>query len=155
MALALVKSRFIYVLQHDFKFIREIDHTSVIKSMIDYPNILKIVRFNKRRNVPVQIDKGECFGMKTEVDHVNGVNFTKTPGWSDNNHLTTKVYYEELLKRISFLHRAPEGPMQGTAKKDCETWGPLLYGARGDEATLAHLDGRSAWFDKGVERSDS
>jgi hypothetical protein len=130
-------------MQHDFPFINEIDHSAVIKSMIEYPEILRIVRFNKRKNIPHIIDKGECFGQVTKVDHINGVHFTKTPGWSDNNHLTTKAYYEEILAKMSYLKRAPEAPMQRTAKQDCENWGPFLYGAKGDGPFLLHLDGQN------------
>ena len=78
-----VETDFIYLVQHDMPFIRDIDHANLIKSMREYPNDLRIVRFPLFLNYPIRSSKGPCFGMKTPVDYVNGLNFTKTAGWSD------------------------------------------------------------------------
>lgn len=64
-------------------FIRDVDHINLIKTMKDYPNDLRIVRFPLNLNRRQRSNKGPCFGMKTAVDYVNGLNFTKTAGWSD------------------------------------------------------------------------
>lgn len=94
----MVTTEFVYVLQHDQPFIREVNHTALIKSMQEYPDYLRIVRFSLRNIKLIHSDKlnGKCFGQETLVDHVNNLNFTKTPAWSDNNHLTRKTYYEEV-----------------------------------------------------------
>jgi hypothetical protein len=75
-----VETEFIYLIQHDMPFIKGIDHFNLIKSMREYPNDLRIVRFPRQI---VGRDNSPCFGMPTKVDHVNGLNFTKTQGWSD------------------------------------------------------------------------
>jgi len=62
--------------------------------------------------------------------------------WSDNNHFTTVDYYKELLNRIGPKPRAPESPMQRTAKSNCTYWGTHLYGSPGDGKYICHLDGR-------------
>jgi hypothetical protein len=46
--LHLVKTKFVYVLQHHFPFRREINHTAIVKSMREYPKILRCVRFYYR-----------------------------------------------------------------------------------------------------------
>ena len=46
-ALELVRTRFVYVLQHDFKFIKHVNHTALVKSMREHPGELQIVRFGK------------------------------------------------------------------------------------------------------------
>lgn len=143
-----VQTRFMYVLQHDLIFSKVINHTSVIKSMIENPNVLKIVRFNKRRNLPINTDNGPCFAENTTVDHVNGLYFTRTPGWSDNNHLTTKEYYlyhyKRQLLRNGRIPRFVEWFMMPIAQKNCSEWGPFLYGEPGTGPYLKHVDGRKS-----------
>ena len=44
----MIQTEYIYVLQHDLAFQRNVNHTAIIKSMQEYPNILCLVWFNKR-----------------------------------------------------------------------------------------------------------
>lgn len=84
-AIQFVETEFMYVVQHDMPFCRDIDHTNSIKSLKEYPNDLRIIRF-PLYYVEEWIglwDRKPCFAKPTPVDHVNGLNFTKTGGWSD------------------------------------------------------------------------
>ena len=137
-ALQMVNTQFLYVVQHDFKFIKHVNHTSLVKSMREYPGELQIVRFSKRRGGVGKI-RSDC----RKVVEYNGIRFT-AGRWSDNNHLTTKRYYDELLQRIGPVSRPPEAPMMNQAMvagKNCTTYHQYLYNERLGPF-LAHLDGR-------------
>uniref|UniRef100_A0A7R9WX55 Uncharacterized protein n=1 Tax=Craspedostauros australis TaxID=1486917 RepID=A0A7R9WX55_9STRA len=148
-----VQTKYLYMIQHDFAFARTINHTETIQVMEQYPKDMRIVRFNKRSNFAAGVDKGDCFGMETPVDNVNGLHFTKTKGWSDNNHLATKEYYDEVLGLFHEFFKVRARPvrynmplewvMMNHAGSNCTWWGPHLYGARGEPPTLRHLDGRN------------
>lgn len=142
----LITTPYIYIIQHDFAFRRSINHTAIIKSMNDYPDILRLVLFNKRPNEPRRSDRhgGNCTYLSYPVDHIHGIHFWKTSMWSDNNHLTTWNYYDEVLKMLGNLKRAPEGPLMHHAIRNCSYWGPFMYGKIGDSQYLRHLDGRHA-----------
>lgn len=143
-AMDMVTTEFVYVLQHDQPFIREVNHTGLIKSMQEYPDYLRIVRFPLRNIKRINTDKrnGECFGQNTPVDHVNGLNFTKTPAWSDNNHLTRKTYYEEMKQFFHTTTLPMEWVMLILANANCSWWGPFYYGKKGEEPYVKHLNGR-------------
>jgi hypothetical protein len=83
-----VKTRFVYLLQHDMPFLRSIQHTAMVRTMMDYPNDLRIVRFGRKANVctsNVRLVGGDaCWAMPTPVDsNIHGLHFVKTPLWSD------------------------------------------------------------------------
>jgi len=158
-ALDRVQTKYLYMIQHDFAFARPINHTGTIQVMEQYPKDMRIVRFNKRSNFPAGVDKGDCFAMETPVDNANGLHFTKTQGWSDNNHLTTKEYYGDAFgffykffsdkgKKINY-GRPMEWVMMPVAADNCTVWGPHLYGAKGEPPTLLHLDGRNTQQSEG------
>ena len=137
-ALKMVTTQFVYVVQHDFKFIKHVNHTSLVKSMRKYPGTLQIVRFTKRKGGVGKV-RSEC----RKVVEYNGIRFTAGM-WSDNNHLTTKRYYDELLHRIGPSSRPPEAPMMHGAMvsgKNCTTYHQYLYNEQLGPF-LAHLDGR-------------
>ena len=46
------KTKFVYYVQHDFKFVDDIDHIALVKTMKEYPNVLRLVRFHKRPITP-------------------------------------------------------------------------------------------------------
>ena len=71
------------VLQHDLFFAQEINHTAIVKSMYEYPNILRIIWFNKNA-----MNGGlPCLAYNsngtTLVDHVNNASFHLLMKWSD------------------------------------------------------------------------
>jgi hypothetical protein len=79
-----VQTPFMYILQHDLMFISDIKHTAMVKTMKEYPDLLRVVRFNKYRNVRKRGDQGHvCFGEESILNNVNGLQFTKTGMWSD------------------------------------------------------------------------
>ena len=50
------------------------------------------------------------------------LNFYATKRWSDNNHLTTKAYYDEMFANIDHLNGAMEWGMMAPAKATPHFW---------------------------------
>jgi hypothetical protein len=83
-ALQYVQTKYLYLIQHDLMFIFDIDHNAIVKTMEDYPDLLRIVRFNQYRNVRRHGDqRHKCFGEQSILNNINGIHFTKTGHWSD------------------------------------------------------------------------
>jgi hypothetical protein len=83
-ALDLVRTEYMYLLQHDLKFIAYVNHTGLVKTIHEYPE-LDIVRFEQRKNKLLTPEKKgmECFGQRSILNNVNSVHFTKSGSWSD------------------------------------------------------------------------
>ena len=147
-ALQQVTTKYLYCIQHDMPFIADINHSAIVKTMEQYPTVLRIVRFNLRANMPKRSNRGGCWGENGPIyPNINGVSFTKTPGWSDNNHFTTVDYYHDIFANIitsQYRYQPMEFRMHGHARRvNCTLWGPYLYGAIGDGPFISHLDGRN------------
>lgn len=135
MAVELVDTEYVYVIQHDFPFVKPINHTALVASMRDNPQ-LQIVRFNKKRNQ-------KMIGPGCDVKiHSHGMDYVLNK-WSDNNHFTTKKYYVDMLGRLGPTPRAPESPMMYAQGSNCSLFGQYLYGGVGDGPYIKHLDGRN------------
>uniref|UniRef100_A0A7R9ZRL0 Uncharacterized protein n=1 Tax=Craspedostauros australis TaxID=1486917 RepID=A0A7R9ZRL0_9STRA len=145
-------TKYVYVIQHDFAFIRPVLHKEIVHAMEKYPTTLECIRFNKRPNVAAGADRGPCFGLDTSIEDVGVLQFTKTPGWSDNNHLTTVSYYHDVFNLfweryhqhgVNFTFGLPtEQLMRWHASRNCSKWGPHLLGPPNAPPFIRHLDGR-------------
>lgn len=80
-----VQTKFLYLLQHDLMFCNDINHAAMVKSFVEYPEILKVVRFNKRFNrlVGAEMQYTSCWNTPSVLNSVNGIHFTKSGLWSD------------------------------------------------------------------------
>lgn len=137
-----IKTSFMFVIQHDFPFIRSFDITTVIKDMKE--NLfLKVIRFNKRMNWPGGIDrhlKDELYGKQIITnDNV----YTRTAGWSDQNHICLVSYYKSIvLKKVNdgqFMERIL---MRIVTVSNHEKYGFYIYGKRREERYIEDKDGR-------------
>eukprot|EP00563_Minutocellus_polymorphus_P003709 CAMPEP_0181029696 /NCGR_PEP_ID=MMETSP1070-20121207/5335_1 /TAXON_ID=265543 /ORGANISM="Minutocellus polymorphus, Strain NH13" /LENGTH=288 /DNA_ID=CAMNT_0023107021 /DNA_START=1778 /DNA_END=2644 /DNA_ORIENTATION=- len=135
MAIELVDTKYVYVVQHDFPFSKPINHTALVESMKKNP-LLHIVRFNKRKNAKMAGPGCDV------VVHSSGIDFVLNK-WSDNNHFTTKNYYFDMLERLGPSPRAPESPMMYAQNSNCSLFGQYLYGGVGYGPYIEHLDGRN------------
>ena len=142
-AMQFVQTKFVYVLQHDLPFARDVYHTELIQAMTDHPDKLRNILFKLEGAVgrfpvcPVYNSQGTY-----PTEEYQGLSFYATKRWSDNNQLSTKSYYEEILS-FPHMNGAPEWGMMGPAKANCTYWGQTVYGTRADNF-LKHLDGRHA-----------
>lgn len=145
-ALPLVKTPFMYVLQHDLPFVLPVNHTSLVQTALLYPEEVRLVRFglhktlSRRKDIPDDRTCGAPFFHST----THGIDLAKTHTWSDNNHFTTKSYYEEMFSTVEGFRTANfmEVPMRDAARQNCSRWGTWLYGEVGHGPMLQHLDGK-------------
>ena len=136
-----VNTKYILILQHDLPFIKHVNVDKIISDMEENPKI-KHVRFNKRKNVKLIFDSiNDLFGH--EVDCKN-YTYTRTPAWSDNNHICLTTYYTDLI-----LHECKDGSSmeeqihgKSVNEKTHLTWGTYLFDKNNCGPYIKHTDGR-------------
>lgn len=136
-----VSTKYVLILQHDLPFIRELDIYRVIEDMKANP-LLKHVRFNKRANIKVMFDaQNDLFGEQQK-----GINYsyTRTPCWSDQNHICETEYYRDIV-----LKECTDGTfMEHILIKKSKTeeihkkYGTYIFGALNEPAYIIHTDAR-------------
>jgi hypothetical protein len=146
-ALQLVDTKFVYVLQYDEVFKESVNHTAIVKTMEEHPDVLRKVEFNRGNNIDCNASywfRGELSCKEDEVSYVNKPSFTKTCGWSDQCHFTTKEDYKEVLAIIGDRKIHPEFVMNRRAysKKNCKHWGAHFYGNLTEGPFIQHVNGR-------------
>ena len=152
------RTEFLYFFQHDFKFVKKVNHTAIIKTMRDFPGVVNNIRFNKGANKPTRYKKGAdtCFNITDGKQNVNGIYLTRTDKWSDNNHFASVEYYKWMLEElICFVHRPLESVMMNmrSFNSTCNVKvAQHLYGAPYESPYLEHLDGRLRYM---VDRNKS
>jgi hypothetical protein len=64
-ALSLVNTPFVYMIQHDVPFEKDFDHTGIVKTMVEYQNDLRAVRFDRKMSMPIGTSKhgADCWNM--------------------------------------------------------------------------------------------
>lgn len=136
-----VQSEYVLVIQHDFPFVAPVNIVHVIEDMIHRPE-LKHVRFNKRRNLKIGSDAmNDLFGYQCDAVHHT---YTRTPSWSDNNHITLTKYYLEVV----FLDCGDQFMETNLIKRSTnetihKKYGTYLYGPLNHPQIIHHLDGRN------------
>eukprot|EP00797_Seminavis_robusta_P033671 Sro788_g202510.1 n/a (176) ;mRNA; r:14804-15331 len=138
-----VTTEFVYVIEHDFPFTKEIDHQLMVRAIRNVPE-LEIVRFNKRWNGNIKDFMGGC-------PHSNftfsGMNFFHVK-WSNNNHFTTKAYYDWMLPQLGTALRPPEHKMMALQKYNCSHYGQHMYGPWRAGWYLHHINGKRESYNR-------
>lgn len=139
-AFQVVDSKYVLIVQHDFPFIKEVNLINVIHDMDNNPS-LKHIRFNKRINHKIASDSlNDLFGLEvTGLHHT----YTRTPSWSDNNHICLASYYRDIV----FKHGGERFPEKSLIAKSTDEsihnfYGTYLYGQVGQNAVIYHIDGK-------------
>lgn len=140
-ALQYVNSKYILIIQHDLPFIEKFDIEKVMYDMNENNNI-KYVRFNKRKNTKCGFDAlNDLFGL--QIKQKNYI-YTRTPAWSDNNHLCLTRYYTDIV-----MKECPDGlPMEkklhGKNKNEelHKKYGTYLFGELNYHQIIKHTDGK-------------
>jgi len=148
-ALTFVNTEFVLIMQHDLFFLRTLpDLSKVMEDMIANPS-LKHIRFNRLINTYNMYDKYWLFGKQ-----VSSTNFTytRTPGWSDNNHLARTSYYKDLIMKECKDGGFMEGQLYWKIKDEAshETYGTYLFGGLDEAPYTGHSDGRHTILSKHV-----
>ena len=140
-ALREVTSKYILVIQHDLPFIRNCEILKIIQD-IEEASHIKYVRFNKRQNIKVVSDAiNNLFGLQ---DKQKNYTYTRTPAWSDNNHLCLTTYYKDIVMKECPDGCAMEHKLQGKIKNETihEKYGTYLFGEINHPQMIKHTDGR-------------
>lgn len=140
-----VTSEYVLIVQHDMPFrasssSNSIDMFQVIQDMKAHPE-LKCVRFNKRKNTKTGFDAvSNLFGEQLKAQNYV---YTRTPAWSDNNHLCKSVYYTDIVLKECKDGQFMEKILHPKAHKNHAKYGMYLYGPPNAPACIAHTDGRN------------
>jgi len=142
-----VQTKYLYLVQHDLIFALDINHTAMVKTFEEYPGLMNVVRFNLRKNMFRFSDRRyPCFGENSPMNNVNGIHFTKTGHWSDNNQFSSKQYYIDLFRdHFTSAHQLTvpmEYRMTHVTAANCSYEGPWLYGRKRSGPWVIHLDGK-------------
>ena len=147
-ALKFVKTKYVLVVQHDLEFTRKVDLQHCL-SALEINSKIKHLRFNKLSNYPYVWDCNPTYRKrlyKQENFLIQGKKFSciKTLGWSDNNHLTTRNYYLDLILPLVGRRKIfPESVANlSSGIFNHRILGNYIYGGAGELQTIFHLDGR-------------
>ena len=140
-ALKDVYSKYLLVVQHDLPFVKQIDIQKIIEDMNENQNI-KYIRFNKRKNIKIGFDSvNDIFG---EQQKQKNYIYTKTPAWSDNNHICLTQYYKDIIMKECPDGYPMESKFQGKInKKTHKKYGTYLFGELNHPKIIRHTDGRN------------
>ena len=122
---------YIFQLEHDWEFTDAITHSlvEVIKAM-KFGN-MEHLRFNKRKNVNMFLDK-------LEEQSVNGITFCKTPFRSNNPHIINRKAY---LNKWNDVFDLNEKGSRGI-ENNLLSAGGYIYGGYNHPQQITHTDGR-------------
>lgn len=138
-----VKTPLVFILQHDFDVIREVDGERLTHLILQWPQTLKHVHLNKRPNVVSNWDK------ILEPCEVGGVPMLKTTNWSDNPHWARADYYRSFVLprcqpdiscELLYHHFQKDIELIGFQKAH-PLYGTYIPGNLDDPPTIRHLDG--------------
>ena len=141
-ALQYVNSKYILVIQHDLPFITIFDIQKVKYDMEKNDNI-KYVRFNKRKNIKIGLDAlNHLFGLQVKQENYT---YTRTPAWSDNNHLCLTKYYNDVVMKECPDGCAMEKKLHCKNKNEelHKKYGTYLFGELNHPQVIKHTDGRN------------
>jgi hypothetical protein len=148
------KVEYLYYLQHDFAFVRNVNHLAMVDLMKEHSNV-NYIRF--RYKAKENFKEHTCPIGASSMDKVttyekDDVFIFQTAHYTDQNHFVRfRWYRDEVIGAINGGHttpskpvkRAPEGPLMHRAKKNCVNLGMFTYGQEhGEQPILVNLDGR-------------
>ena len=140
-AMQFIDTDYVFIIQQDLPFIRPVNIQKVLEDMEENPD-LKHVRFNHRKNIKALFDSiNDLFGKQILCKNFT---YTRTPGWSDRNHLCRTSYYKDFV-----LNECQDGTfMENTLQGRCKTeedhimYGTYLFDVLDADAVTFDLDGR-------------
>ena len=139
-----INTEYILLLQHDLPFIRGFKLEKVLEDLDANP-CLKHVRFNKRTTTKVAWDShNDLFGKQHTATNYT---YTRTPAWSDQNHLCRSSYYRDVVLKEcedgSFMENQLFG--KSTTEETHEKYGTYIFGGLHELAYIQHIDGRMSF----------
>ena len=148
-AMQFVETEFVFILQHDIAFYRPIDNFYELINVIKNNSDVKCIKFIRNKNLPIGWDGGDTpdkykkdiFMEAFKEYNFNNIKLCKTLCFGDQNHLTTKKYYEDIIFKDCFLTGSMEHCLLKKNVDNPERYGTYNYGAYGEEASTKDIDG--------------
>ena len=106
-------------------------------------NNIKYVRFNKRKNVKTGFDNlNNLFGLQVKQANYT---YTRTPAWSDNNHLCLTTYYTDIVMKECSDGCPLERKLHSKNENEemHKKYGTYLFGELKHSAVIKHTDGKN------------
>ena len=141
-AFRFINTEYVLIIQHDLPFIRDFEIQKVIEDMKNNPE-LKHIRFNKRSTVKVASDAlNDLFGK--QVKSKNYI-YTRTPSWSDNNHLCRSEYYRDIILKECNDGTYMENNLIEKSKTEeiHNKYGTYIFDEINKPSYIMHIDGRN------------
>ena len=146
-------TKYLYYLQHDFNFVKTVDHSMLVRAM-ETRDEINYILFLKSGLKRVKSCGNESTIDLDTLDHVprNDTNInpnsTKrlllpTATYSDNNHFVRFDWYKETIESLISLARPPEDPLQKRARDGCRSGKSMGLYAYDEGYLIRHLDGRT------------
>lgn len=144
-----VTTKYMLVLQHDLYFKIPIAIYPLVELMEKYSEI-KHLRFNTLPNLPVYPGwDGWTLNPESVFREVmyDNISLCLTPAWADQNHLTTKEYYDNVVFPDCAMFGGPDNTwmeevLNTLCLHDRTRYGTFVYGNYGIQPTICHSDGR-------------
>jgi hypothetical protein len=149
-AMSRVETPYVFVYEHDWLMLREIDTAGILSSLAS-SRFVNYVRLNKQW----LYEAGWDYVLKPDVGR-RVVPLTRTSCWSANPHFSKISYYHRMI--LPLVRARPEGgswgfeegPFGGFMKemryvgfdRAQRRWGTFVYGRIGDPPVILHQDGR-------------
>ena len=140
-AMQFVNTKYVLILQHDLPFIKNVNINKVMDDMDLHP-IMKHIRFNKRKNIKAHYDGiNNLFGKEIKANHYS---YTRTPAWSDQNHICLTSYYNDLILKECKDGKFMEDQLYGRNKDEQahQKYGNYLFGPVDHPTMISHTNGR-------------
>lgn len=148
-------TKYIYIVQHDLPFVKMVNHTAIVKTAKEYPDLIRIIRFNLYGAV------NSNYGCSIPDIHANGITLKKYKKWSDQNHFATVEHYKRDVIPVTKNAKNifPEARLQVKANTNCSYYGPFYYFDEKDYGGpwYKHLDATERYgakFAARIERGD-
>jgi hypothetical protein len=151
-AMSYVSTKYVLVMQHDLHMVRNVPVYNLLGLMESYRNI-KHLRFNSLKNIPIYEwwdgfhRNGASMYREEEYD---GIKVCATPAWSDQNHITTKEYYDTVVfpdctnPDGELMCDFMENRLNILCHRNHKRYGTYIYGGYNTIRTVVHADGRNS-----------
>jgi GTP:adenosylcobinamide-phosphate guanylyltransferase len=137
-----INTEYVLIIQHDLPFVRDVEIEKVIEDMKNNPE-LKHVRFNKRKNIKAVSDAlNDLFGKQIQSKNYT---YTRTPSWSDQNHICHSNYYRDIILKECKDGRFMEWYLiRKSINEDIHNkYGTYIFDELDKPAYIRHIDGRN------------
>jgi len=148
----MIKTEYINIMQHDLPIIKSFDIESIIKIM-EHDKLVKLVRYvydtnnfhNEYTKNFIKYDPKKYKALLPMQKKIYGdVILTICSQWSDQNHITSKKYYEDVVFPVTLLKGSfMEHFMFCLPIEDHKKYGTWFLGEIYDGYYIKHTDGRN------------